>query len=113
MMPQPVDLQTELARTSAAERIQQYLSRASLVGQQGDTREAQESQIAAEQQVHETAEDAESQNVDEDAHRQNPFMGRRKRRRKDESEGAHSLYAPNEKRKTVDGDEGQAFDVTI
>lgn len=112
-MPQPVDLQTELARTSAADRIQQYLSRASLVAQQGDTREARETQLAAEQQIHETAEDAESQNIDEDAHRQNPFMGKRRRRGKGDSEGAGSSYGPGEKHNAADGDEGQTFDVTI
>lgn len=64
-MPQPVDLPSELARTSAAERMQQLADRASLAGQQRLAQQAQAESIRAESQVRESPESKEKSAVDD------------------------------------------------
>ncbi|MCP4641393.1 MAG: hypothetical protein GY851_13210 [bacterium] len=78
-MPQPVDMQTEIARTTAVERIQEIAGRLSLAAQQRAVAEAEDERILQEQQVKETRE-TQSDEVDEEGHRRNPFMGRRRHR---------------------------------
>ena len=84
-MPQPIDFQSEIARTTAAERVQQIVDRASLVGQQRMAHEAEAQRVASETQVHET--NPKSEHVDRDLKRHNPFMGKRKHRTEGESDG--------------------------
>ncbi len=47
-MPQPIDIQTELARTTAAQRVQEIADRASLAAQQRQTQHAQKQQMDTE-----------------------------------------------------------------
>ena len=82
-MPQPVDLQTELARVTAAERIQQIADRASMAAQHRTASELQREQLDHETVVYETHQ-PESRAVDPESHRQNPFAGRRRRRKPDQ-----------------------------
>lgn len=52
-MPQPVDLNTELARSTAAQRVQEIADRASLAAQHRQSQQAQQEQVQAETQVQE------------------------------------------------------------
>jgi len=77
-MPQPIDFPTEMGRMAAVERIQQINDRLSLAALQRSTEELQDERVAAETQVSQTQPDSEQ--VDEDLRRRNPFVGRRRRR---------------------------------
>lgn len=79
-MPQPVDLQVELARVTAADRVQQVADRLSLAAQQRMAAEAEQDGINHETQVQQT-EQSQSEGVDVESHRQNPYVGRRRKRR--------------------------------
>lgn len=47
-MPQPIDIHTELARTTAAQRVQEIADRASLAAQQRQAQHAHDEQVKAE-----------------------------------------------------------------
>lgn len=113
-MPQPVDFQTEMGRLSAAERIQQIADRASLAAQARTTEDMEVDRVAAEQQVQETleSESEQSQRVDAESRRKNPFLGRRKKRGKRTKDSAHVFYSADEKERVVD-EEGQDFDISV
>jgi hypothetical protein len=109
-MPQPIDMQTELARVHVAERIQQIADRASLAGQHRQEIETEQTRIARETQVQETPQ-PESEQVEAEGKRRNPFAKRRRKQRagKDDAsggavhrEGEEGLDRP-----------GRHFDVTV
>jgi hypothetical protein len=104
-MPQPVDLPTEVARITAAERIQQIADRASLAAQQRQALDEQESRVVSETSIRQPQ--PKSGEVDNEAKRRNPFVGRR--RRKDSSEDTGKKTPPE---RADDGDEHH-FDVTV
>lgn len=104
-MPQPVDLQTEIGRLTAVQRIQDIADRASLAAQQRQVTSVEENRVASETQVQNTNQ-PENREVNADGRRQNPFVGRRRRRK--------SSGAEDEERPVAAGDEeGRTFDVTI
>jgi len=72
-------MQTELSRSVMAERIQDAAMRNSMIAQQRDQAEQKKMQALRETQVDETPE-AQSEHIDEDGRRKNPFVGRRRRR---------------------------------
>lgn len=76
-MPQPIDFQTELVRTTAAERAQQVADRLSLIATQRSAQDLEAERVAAETEVRETHDKPEE--VDRDLKRRNPYVGRRKR----------------------------------
>lgn len=77
-MPQPVDMQTEIGRAAAVERIQQIADRASLAAVQRGADDTQLDRVAEETQVRETQQKGER--VDEEGRRKNPYRRRRKHR---------------------------------
>ena len=77
-MPQPIDLQTELGRLMAVERVQQVADRVSLVAQQRVAADEQQQRVGLETQVQQTHE--KSEEIEPEMRRKNPYMGRRKRR---------------------------------
>jgi len=85
-MPQPVDLQTELGRATAAERIQDVADRASLAAVQRQASDVEEDRVGVETQVQQTHE-SESERVNADGRRRNPFVGRRRRGKKGAEKG--------------------------
>lgn len=105
-MPQPVDMQTELARVSATERIQQIADRASLAAQQRQAIQSEEEREVVETQVQDT-QDTHDTEVQADGRRRNPFVGRRKKKK--DGEAPHQTY----KNPPAGEDEGQRLDVTI
>ena len=117
-MPQPVDLQTEVARVTAAERIQQVADRTSLAAQQHLAVEEQEERVNSETTVHQP--EPKEPEVDAEARRRNPFMGRRKRGRPSDSdedkardEAAHRFYRADEREATAEDPDAHEFDVTV
>ena len=118
-MPQPVDLQTEVARVSAADRVQQIADRVSLAAQQRQVLSVEQERVDVETQVQGTA-DTQNREVDADGRRRNPFVGRRQRRRKTGAqepgeETPPAFYNAGEEVEEVADDlvEGRNFDVTI
>ncbi len=120
-MPQPVDMPTEIARVTAAERIQQSTVRSSLVAQQRLANEAEQERVNAETYVQQT--DPKSEDVDRELRRRNPYMGRRRRREADKESGddqgteredaAHRFYTADEQEQTVEDPADHRLDVTI
>ena len=114
-MPQPIDFQTEVARTLAADRIQEIAGRASLAAQQRAGTAAEEDRVRIETQVKETPE-TQTDHVDPETKRRNPFAGRRKRRERGpgDSTPAHGAgYSTQDAVEEEDGDEGHKLDVTV
>lgn len=114
-MPQPVDMQSELARTTMVERMQDLAGRLSLAAQQRTQDDVDAARVSAETQTRETHE-AQNEHVDEDGRRKNPFVARRKKRRKgesDESASSRILYTSKEETTTVTDPEDHEFDVSI
>ena len=109
-MPQPVDLQTEMGRVAAAERIQQVADRLSLAAQQRVAESAEEERILEETQVRQSNE-SEHREIERDGRRRNPFAGRRKHAKHQDTEDA-ATYNAAEKKEAPD-DDGRHFDVTV
>lgn len=80
-MPQPIDVQTELARITTLERVQQISDRLSLAAHQRMADQAEQQQVAAETQAHEA--EQKSDEVNRDAHHGTP---ERRGRRRGEAE---------------------------
>jgi hypothetical protein len=76
-MPQPIDFQTELVRTTTAERAQQVADRLSLVATQRSAQELDAERVAVETEVQETHDKPEE--INRDLKRRNPYVGRRRR----------------------------------
>jgi len=103
-VPQPIDLQTELGRLMAAERVQQLADRVSLVAQQRVAADEQQQRVGLETQVQQTH--AKSEEIEPEMRRKNPYMGRRKHRAPVEPE-------PEEKPRPPVSDEPHQLDITV
>ncbi len=108
-MPQPIDMQTEFARTMMAERVQNAMDRASLAAQQRALTEADEDRVEAETQVQETQE-TENPEVDADGRRRNPRVARRKKGKGVDEDQEDS---PTVSGTTGDGPETHGLDVSV
>jgi len=101
-------MQTELGRSLMAERIQDAAMRNSMIAQQRDQAEQKKMQALKETQIDETPE-AQSEHIDEDGRRKNPFVGRR-RRRDSKSNVSHTSRSSNW---AASGDSDRNLDVSI
>lgn len=111
-MPQPIDLQTELMRVTAAERVQHATARAAQVTQQRSAAQQQHEQVAAESQVRE-ATHAEEGQVDADG-RPDPRKRRRARKgRPAEDAKVRTFYTADEKPEVVEDPEQHRLDISI
>ncbi|MBI5091413.1 MAG: hypothetical protein HZB26_03105 [Candidatus Hydrogenedentes bacterium] len=113
-MPQPVDLQTEMGRVTQAERVQQVQDRASLAAQQRLAASAQETRLQTETQVQESH--TTSDQVEKEARRRNPYIGRRRKRNAETGAGSDTSEKPpnaGEKPVIADDSEGITLDVTV
>ena len=116
-MPQPVDLQTEIGRAAAAERIQQIADRASLAAQHRVSDEAQETRVQSETTTHQA--EPKGPEVDRELRRRAPHSGRRRRRRDGAphdhecDEAAHRFYTADEHEAVAEDPDGHQFDVSI
>jgi hypothetical protein len=103
-VPQPIDLQTELGRLMAVERVQQVADRVSLVAQQRVAADEQQQRVGLETQVQQTH--AKSEEIEPEMRRKNPYMGRRKHRAPVEPES-------EEKPRPPVSDEPHQLDITV
>ena len=113
-MPQPIDPNTEIMRTSVAERIQQVADRASLAAQARSASEAEARTVHLESEV--DAAHQKSEEVDAETRRRAPFMGKRKRRRdKKESKPSRAFtqYNAEEKPEILEDPEAHGLDISI
>jgi hypothetical protein len=117
-MPQPIDPNTELARMTAAERIQQIADRASLAAQARNSSDAAARQIEIESQVQQM--NQKSEEVEDEMRRRQPYMGRRKKKRDKEKEKnkeeilrSHTFYTDKEKEDIADDPDLHDFDFTV
>ena len=114
-MPQPIDMQTEVGRLTAAERIQQVADRVSLAAQQRAAAELEEERITDETRVKESPE-AQGNRVD-------PEEKRRRRRQREESskrreaapgpKATRTFYNAEEKEEVAEAPEDHRLDVSI
>lgn len=77
-MPQPIDMQTELARATMADRIQQVTERAAMAAALRARQQGEENQALEETQVDDTPE-SQSEHIDPETKRRNPYRGRRRK----------------------------------
>ena len=115
-MPQPIDPNTELGRITAAERIQQVADRASLAAQARLTEDANTTRVNSERQVHET--EQKSQEVDEELRRRTPYVGKRRKKKKDAHDpetnaAARTFYTPGEGAEIVDDPDNHNLDLSV
>ncbi len=115
-MPQPIDPNTELARVTAVERIQQAVDRASLAAQARSASEAARQQVNVESQVGQTT--PKNDRVEEELRRKNPFLGKRRHKegeapREESAEMAPGREAAAERHRLAEGEEGHQLDVTV
>lgn len=108
-MPQPIDMQTELGRTTLAERIQDAAGRVALAAQYRAVHDADEARIRTETQIHEPVE-TQGDRIREDERRRNPFVRRRRRPGQGVSEAAPSVHPSAAK---APDDEAHRFDITV
>ena len=80
-MPQPIDVNTELGRVTAAERITQVADRTSLAAQARIADDATAMRAQAETQVRNPA--PKSEEVEAELRRRSPYVGRRRRRQQE------------------------------
>jgi hypothetical protein len=76
-MPQPIDVQTELARITALERVQQLSDRASLAAHQRASAQAEKQQVEAQTQTQQA--EQKSEQIEQELRRRHPY-GRRRRK---------------------------------
>ena len=114
-MPQPIDPQTEIGRSTAAERIQQIADRASLAAQARAAQDSANTQRSAETQVPHSA--PKENEVDRELRRRNPFVGRRKKRKqngqKHNDQKTRHFYNASEKDILAEDPQAHDFDVEI
>ncbi|NIA15968.1 MAG: hypothetical protein GWP08_18040 [Nitrospiraceae bacterium] len=106
-MPQPIDLPTELARTTAVERVQQAVDRQALAGQQRAAAEIDEQRQAAERQVREMHN--KNEEIEPENRRRTPYRRRRRHRGEDSEEQA----ASSEHRAPLADGEEHHLDISI
>jgi hypothetical protein len=108
-MPQPIDPQTELARVSAAERIQEIAGRASLAQQMRQAAAAVQQSAADLQQVYQPR--AKGEQVESETRRNAPFVGRRRRKAKEGPVPETTIYTSHERIETLGEEEARRIDL--
>jgi hypothetical protein len=107
-MPQPIDMQTELGRTLAAERIQDASARAALLAQQRAQVEEDRARVAQQTQVGQT-EQADNREVRDEEERETRERGQRRR----PPQAAAAEESPALPRKAIEPGEQHGFDVSV
>lgn len=110
-MTQPIDMQSELGRATMVERVLDATTRAAVAAAQREMMEKKEEDGLKETQVLETPE-AQSEHVDEDGKRKNPYAGRRGRRDATEEPDAH-VEGEKQSTKVRDSEGDHTLDVSV
>ena len=107
-MPQPIDLQSELSRVTAAERVQQVTERASQLAQHRATVQQQQQLGESEAQVQKARHSDEEPGVDPEAREKD----RERRRRKAATPpSARTFYTAEERPEVVEAPEEHRLDL--
>ena len=111
-MPQPIDINTEFARSTAAQRVQEIADRASLAAQQLMVQHAQEEQVAAETVVQQSNDSGEDPAVSD--RRENREQQRKQQHGKpaDRAEAAHGDHGAGDLA-IIPDEEQHRLDVTV
>lgn len=104
-MPQPIDMQTELARTLMADRIQQVSERSAIAAAMRARLQGEDEESVAETQVQDTAE-PQSEHVDPELKRRNAYLRRKRKQQQDESNRNPGRPGPG-------GSADHSFDVSV
>lgn len=107
-MPQPIDMQTELARALIADRIQQGTERAAMAAALRARQKGEEQEAVGETQVDDTPE-SQSEHIDPEMKRRNSYMGRRRKGNQQQDESNRNS---GEKTRPA-GPEDHNFDVSV
>lgn len=105
-MPQPVDFQTEVAKTTVAQRVQDIADRAAMLAQQRLAAEGRRNEAQAETRVGETPESENAEIREDGRGGQDQQPGRRKKR-------APKPTAAAEHAATRDADGEHHLDVSV
>lgn len=108
-MPQPIDPHTELARVTAAERIQEIAGRASLAQQMRQAAATVQQSAAELQQVFQPRPKGEQ--VDSETRRNAPYVGRRRRKSKPGEAQETTIYTSHERVETLGEEEARRIDL--
>ncbi len=108
-MPQPIDMQTELGRTMAAERIQDASARAALLAQQRAQLEEDKVRVAQQTQVGQ-AEQTDDREVRE---REEHGEGQERGRKRKPAAQASAESPPPAPRKALEPGAEHGFDVSV
>ena len=113
-MPQPVDMLSEIVRTSMAERVQEATTRANMAALQHGREKIEEDHRAKETLVEETAE-TENPEVDVDGKKKDQQKKRSRKRHEPDAaeEASHTVYAADEKSKVLDDPDVHDLDVSV
>lgn len=112
-MPQPIDMQSELARTVIAERVQAITDRASMAASMRARLDEEDTQSTSQSTVGETPE-MQNEHVNEDGRRKNPFVKRRKRKVSKSGSGeAKTFYNAHECAEESVDPANHDFDVSV
>jgi len=111
-LPQPVDMLSEIVRTTMAERFQDAAARASVAGLQRAQDELELQKRVQETDVTETPE-AQNEHVDEEAKRRNPYAGKRKKKSKSPEDVEEKLFYTEKSTEMLPDDpDAHSLDVT-
>ena len=114
-MPQPIDPNTELARVTTTERIQQIADRSSIAAQTRVSEEATAARNDAETNVQQA--NQKSEELDQELRRRNPFVGRRRNKKSKDNKQTdtttHTFYNADERPEIVTDPDDHDLDVTI
>lgn len=108
-MPQPIDMQTELARTLVAERIQDASARAALLAQQRAQGEEERVRAAQQAQVTESKQADNREVRDKEEHGEPRERGRRR----NATPQAQEQTPPEAPRKALEPGAEHGFDVSV
>jgi hypothetical protein len=112
-MPQPIDLQSELMRVNAAERMQQLTARSVHAAQQRTTMQQQQQQVEAESQVRHTTEAEEGKvDADDKAGKEKRRKGKKAKPAYDDTK-ARTIYSADEKPEVLENPEDHSLDISI
>lgn len=114
-MPQPIDMQTEMARITMAERMQEA-ARAQLAAHQRAASEQDKLRVDMETAVHDTDE-SQNEHIDGEQKRRNPYSRLRKKKRKESGElrdpAASVFYTAADGKQIAEDPEDHGLDVTV
>jgi len=113
-MPQPIDMLSEISRTTMAARVQEASTRANMAALHNAQEQVEAEHRAKETKVGETTE-SENPEVDAKGRRKNPFVKRKNKKRSpaDSDDPSHVFYTAGEAKQVVDDPDEHDLDIRV